>query len=95
MKTPECTRTVRDILLRDWDPLGIGDNLSLADEYDAYLPDLMRLLARDPSIEQLSLHLEGIESALGGMSASERRLRAAWRLVETFRREKARSPGGA
>jgi hypothetical protein len=89
MNSPHCKRTVRDILLRDWDPLGIADKTGLAAEYDVYLPDLMRLLAREPSVEQLAFHLEAIESSLGGMSPADRRLRAAWRLAETFRPRKS------
>jgi hypothetical protein len=89
MHSSRCRRTVRDILLRDWDPLGIAGKAGLDDEYDVYVPALLRLLERDPSVEQLALHLESIESALGGMLASDRRLRAAWRLLETFRPRKA------
>jgi hypothetical protein len=88
MNSPRCRRAVRDILLRDWDPLGIADKDGLADEYDVYVQELLSLLAREPSVEQLALYLESIEAALGGMSASNRRLRAAWRLLETFRPRK-------
>ena len=88
MNSPRCRRTVRDILLRDWDPLGIAGKDGLADEYDVYVPALLSLLAREPSVEQLTLHLESIEAAVGGMLASDRRRRAAWRLLETFRPRK-------
>lgn len=81
-------QTVREILLRDWDPLGINDNPSLVDEYDAYVPGLLRLLETDASIDQLIRHLEAIELRLGGPSLREKRLRAAWRLIDTVRRTK-------
>jgi hypothetical protein len=92
---PDMTQAVRDILLPDWDPLGIGANVSLADEYDAYLPTLLNLLAHGPSVQQVMQYLESIETALGGVSASERRLRTAWRLIETCRQRKPRPYSGA
>ena len=85
LRTP-AVQTVREILLRDWDPLGIGDNISLADEYDSYIPTLLNLLTREPAVGDIIRCLEGIEAVLGGTAVSERRLRAAWRLLETFRR---------
>jgi len=79
---------VREILLRDWDPLGIGDNASLAGEYDTYVPGLLRLLDADTSVDRLTRYLEEIELRLGGPSLREKRLRAAWRLIDTARRTK-------
>lgn len=34
---------IRQILLHDWDPIGIGQVESMADEYDSYLYDLLCL----------------------------------------------------
>jgi hypothetical protein len=81
-------QAVREILLCDWDPLGIGDNASLVDEYDSYVPDLLGLLEADASVDQIVRHLETIELKLGGPSLREKRLRAAWRLIDTTRRTK-------
>lgn len=57
--------TVRTILLRDWDPLVVGDNPNLADEYDDYLPGALRLIENDCSAEQLQTYLEDIERGWG------------------------------
>jgi hypothetical protein len=48
------TQEVREVLLDKWDPLCVGDNPNLADEYDAYLPPLVRLLAGAP-VDKASL----------------------------------------
>jgi hypothetical protein len=43
------TNSVRDILLEKWDPVCIGSNPNLRDEYDSYLGPLVGIL-RDPSV---------------------------------------------
>jgi hypothetical protein len=54
-------QTVRAILLRDWDPLGIGENPNLADEYDDYIPGIIQLLDNRCTFEQLKSYLLDIE----------------------------------
>jgi hypothetical protein len=56
--------TVRTILLRDWDPLVVGDNESLVDEYD-YLPGALMLIENNCSAAQLQSYLEDIERGWG------------------------------
>ncbi|MGO8928360.1 MAG: hypothetical protein ACLQU3_15945 [Limisphaerales bacterium] len=53
------------MLLREWDPLGVGDNPNLADEYDKYLGDVAQLLARPNACRMLSHHLGEIEEQMG------------------------------
>jgi hypothetical protein len=57
--------TVRAILLRDWDPLVVGGNRYLTDEYDDYIPGAVRLIENDCSTEQLQTYLEDIERGWG------------------------------
>ncbi len=38
------TQEIRTILLNDWDPLGVGENSNLSDEYDNYIPGILLLL---------------------------------------------------
>jgi hypothetical protein len=45
-------RRVREILLEKWDPICIGDNPNLKDEYDGYLGHLISIL-KDPSVTRL------------------------------------------
>lgn len=53
--------TIRLILLRDWDPLIIGDNPHLSDEYDDIIPSIVRLLRHNVTPEQLESYLKDIE----------------------------------
>jgi hypothetical protein len=54
--------SIRDILLRDWDPIGINDVPEAQDEYDSYVGGIYRLLASNCSTEQMVDHLAQIES---------------------------------
>ena len=76
---------VRIILLRAWDPLGIGDNPHLTDEYDAYIPDIIRLVQQGSDAAEIVQHLKKIETSLGIHPPSEGRTRAAKQLIETAR----------
>jgi hypothetical protein len=53
---------IRAILLRDWDPLNVGSNPNLSDEYDAYIPELARLLEGNPTVDQIDDYLHGVET---------------------------------
>jgi hypothetical protein len=57
---------VRAILLRDWDPLVVGENPHLSDEYDDFIPGILRLLDDHCTAEELEEHLAAIDAELGG-----------------------------
>ena len=72
---------IRQILLRDWDPVGVGDNPNLADEYDGYLGGIMRLMENGCSFSELQQHLAHIEEELGIQLPNEQRSKAARALL--------------
>jgi len=37
-------KSVRKILMEDWDPIGVGDDVNTKDEYDSYAFDIYRML---------------------------------------------------
>jgi len=57
---------VREILLKEWDPLIVGDNPHLMDEYDDLIPGILRLLDTHCTAEQLGQHLASIDVKWGG-----------------------------
>ncbi len=73
---------IRDILLREWDPLGVGDNPNLADEYDGYLAGIVRLIDSQIGSAALDEHLAGIERDLGLQRSKEQRVSAVRALLE-------------
>lgn len=59
-------REIGDILLRNWDPIGIGNEPEAQDEYDSYAGGVYRLLASGASNRDIATHLANIEaSSLG------------------------------
>jgi len=69
MSTIEFRERLRAILLSEWDPLCIGDNPKLADEYDRYLPILLALLQGDVDQATIAKTLERIEREEIGMQS--------------------------
>ena len=52
---------IREILLHDWDPIGVQDELAAQDEYDAYVGGIYRLLVSGPLPQAVADHLARIE----------------------------------
>lgn len=52
---------IRQVLLDQWDPLCVGDNRKLADEYDSYLGEIVKALDGQVGVEQLAKLLAAIE----------------------------------
>lgn len=73
---------IRTILLNDWDPIDVGDNPNLSDEYDAYLPDLTKLVTDGASGDEIAEYLKTVEETLGLKLPTERRRRAAEALTQ-------------
>ena len=52
---------IREILMRDWDPIGVKDEPIAKDEYDMYLGGIYELLKSEAPLELISDHLREIE----------------------------------
>ena len=51
---------IRQLLLKEWDPIGIGDMPAAQDEYDSYIGGVYRLLASGATKHQVAEHLAKI-----------------------------------
>jgi hypothetical protein len=75
-----------DILIHEWDPIGVGDEPMAQDEYDAYIPGALRMIADGKSDLEIAEYLEKIETEAMGLSwaegVRERNLRVAQKLRE-------------
>lgn len=57
---------IREILLSSWDPIGIGDNPHLFDEYEDYIPEIKQLLeSNSVSHEELQRLMVSFEKKIG------------------------------
>jgi hypothetical protein len=62
------TDAIRQVLVDDWDPIGVMDDLEWPrDEYDSYIGQIYRYLARGESAEFIARHLCFIEDSAMGL----------------------------
>jgi hypothetical protein len=64
----EIQNQIHEILLRDWDPIGIADEPECQDEYQAYVGGLYRLLFGGASPEEVAQHLHQVADNYMGIS---------------------------
>lgn len=59
---------IRQVLVHHWDPIGVMDDPEWPrDEYDSYIGEIYRYLARGESTEFIARHLCFIEEKLMGL----------------------------
>jgi hypothetical protein len=56
----ELERRVSEVLFYVWDPIGVSDQPYARGEYDGYVPQVLKRVLQDESIEPISEHLAGI-----------------------------------
>jgi hypothetical protein len=70
---------VRELFMREWDPIGVGDVPEAQDEYDAYSSKAYVMVMHDSaSVEQVADYLYMIETehmGLGGSAGAKDRAR--------------------
>jgi len=55
---------IRELLLREWDPIGVADVPEARSEYDAYAPRVYGLLARGAPAEEVAAYLAALDFGL-------------------------------
>ncbi|HEY0077582.1 MAG TPA: hypothetical protein VGB73_02980 [Pyrinomonadaceae bacterium] len=82
-KGVEMQEKIRQILLHEWDPIGVSDVPEAQDEYDSYVGGIYRLLASGASEHQVVERLYQLETVSMGLDGERERLgEVARRLVE-------------
>ena len=77
----EIQDSIREVLIRDWDPIGVQDVPEAQDEYDGYIGGVYRLLASSASEDAIAMHLASVErDAMGLFTTAEALLPVARRL---------------
>lgn len=57
MDSATLTECVSSILLNEWDPIGIAEDPYMRDEYDNYVPRIVRMLLDNQSTESIAHQL--------------------------------------
>ncbi len=77
---------IREVLLREWDPLGLADAPGSPDDYDAVAREVHALVTdEDPTAERIAHYLEWAEDELMGLQRRPAAARAAARRILALR----------
>jgi hypothetical protein len=83
-------RELRELLLREWDPIGIADLADAPlDEYEHYAGQLARRLRAGATEEEIAAVLEGFRSDMGLEPSGELPLGVARSIRDWYRRSTA------
>jgi hypothetical protein len=74
-RAAEIRERIRQVLLREWDPIGVGDIPEAQDEYDSYVGGIYRLLASGASEYQIIDRLYNLETVSMGLPGDRARLK--------------------
>ena len=69
----ELRREIRDVLMQDWDPIGVAGVPQASDEYDDYVRDIAETMASGASVATLAAYLVSIEAGRMGLTADAER----------------------
>ena len=58
----EIQHSIAEVLLRNWDPIGVRDHPQAQDEYDPYVGGVYRLIASGATARELAEHLARVEA---------------------------------
>lgn len=73
-RADEIRETIKQVLLHDWDPVGVSDTPEAHDEYDSYVGGIYRLLASGASEYQIIERLHNLETVSMGLPGNKERL---------------------
>jgi len=80
--------SVKRTLLYEWDPIGAGEEPAAQDEYDSYVPVIVRMLTNGSDDNAIAEHLTSIETKqmalVSGAGMMERNRKLAARLYEAI-----------
>jgi hypothetical protein len=68
-RSREVRRSIRQVLLAHWDPIGIRDEPNAQDEYEAYEGKIAGLLTDGSSDDDIAAYLQWVEVDRMGMGA--------------------------
>ena len=85
---------IREVLIRDWDPMGLSDAAQTPDDYDAVARELHALIT-DPetTAERIAAYLRWVEREQMGLQRRPGRATEAARRVMALKEVNGRSPG--
>ncbi len=72
-KAKEVQKVIYEILMKEWDPIGVAGIPEAQSEYDAYVSEVYRLLSRRASVQELFDSLWWVETKHMGLRGNQQR----------------------
>src|SRR5690242_13762857 len=72
-KARQAHQLIRDILMTEWDPIGVADIPEARDEYDAYVMEIYGLLSRRAVAKDIFESLWWVETEHMGLRGNRQR----------------------
>jgi hypothetical protein len=87
VKEKELWQAVKEVLWREWDPIGISSSSAWDDEYNSYVNTIVRLLQAGADEYKMTEHLDNLRRVNMGLSSAneERDCHIARRLINLVR----------
>ena len=63
---------IKNLLWKEWDPIGVNDNSEASGEYDSYADQIYAMLRRGADAEEIARHLSWVVTTLIGLGADDR-----------------------
>lgn len=83
-RSRENRRLVRELFMRDWDPVGVRDVPQAQDEYDTYVAKTYVMLVDEAAtVDDLARYLASVEDAMG-LAATVRSAERCRRVAEAL-----------
>jgi hypothetical protein len=67
LRSRQIEDAIKQVLMHDWDPIGIADEPACGDEYDSYIGGIYHLLASGADDMQISSHLAAVQTEMMGL----------------------------
>ena len=81
-RAAEIQQSIREVLMHQWDPIGVADCITTDDEYDAYIAPVYRILVGSRSEDELIACLHFTErDVIGVAPANPESLRGVARVL--------------
>jgi hypothetical protein len=81
----EYERAIREILMREWDPIGVFGIPEAQDEYDSYVPHIYSQIVRHQSEQEIFQNLWEIETDHMGLCGNRQQTEKVAKLLIDLR----------
>ncbi len=72
-KVQQFQAAIRDVLLSEWDPIGVGHLTGAQTDYDGYVADIHQLVSSGATQQEISVHLWRVATEDMGLSGDRQK----------------------